>query len=237
MADPILFQSFPLADWPWGGTSGSLCIFDTLQWTDQNGLVHLSNITEDIGEPLQRCPILVNDRQATVQDFYYQPTTLSIEQPTVRRTGLVFDENDELHYKLFSGSVFPVNPSPMTWIEFVRYNVRARCRARMQGRYLDADAVYALFAGIDFITANDLARLPTARGAAQMAVDVGAAASQVVVPCVLVTANSIIKAYSQDAGVSGSLNVPERTEGQDFTVRSSVIGDEGLIGWEVSEPF
>lgn len=233
----ILFRSFPLSDWPWGGASGNLCIFDDLQWTDQNGLVRLSNITQEIGEPLQRCPIIVTDHQAVVQDFYYQPTTLSIERPRVRRTGVIFDENDNLHYELFRGCVFPVNPDPMTWIEFVRYNVRARGRARMQDRYLDADAIYALFTNLHFVTAEDLARLPTARGSAQMIVDVAAGASQVIVPCVLVTEDSVIKPYSQSAGVSASLSVPERTVGQDFTIRSSVLGDEGLVAWEVSEPF
>lgn len=232
MADPILFQSFPLADWPWGGASGSLCIFDTQQWTDQNGMVHLANLQESVAEPLQRCPIVVNGRIPVVQDFYYQPTVLSVDLKNVRRTGVVFDENDDFHYTLFHGWRFYDKPNPMTWTRFTVLN-HDHCRPRMPDRYLDEAQILALLGDMTVISNGDLARLPTAAGTAVM-VD-----GAVVVPSVAVTAQSLIKAWSLADGVSSALRVPRALSnvGADFTVLSSNDLDGGLIAWEIREPF
>lgn len=233
MADnDILFRAWPLSDWPWGGVSGSLCIFDTVQWTDQNGLVRLQNIEQSVAEPLQRCPILVNGRSAVVQDFYYQPTLLAVDRPQSTRTGVIFDADDNYYYVLFNGYVFPELPSPMTWKDFVLYNHSHR-RARMQDRYYDAAQVDAKFLGIQIISEVDLARLVTACGSAAMVNGVA------VVPSVLVTATSLIKAWSLSNGVTGSIRIPFDlvNVGVDFTVMSSNDLDDGLIGWEIREPF
>lgn len=233
----VLFQAFPLADWPWGGDTGNLYIFDTEQYIDQNGVFHLSNVGQSLVDPLQQCPILINGRTAVVQDFYYQPTTLSIDRPNTRRTGVIADQYDDIKYDLFTGALFPELPNPMTSTEFARANWRARCRPRMQDRYLDRDAIEDRIASIETISAQDLARLDSARGTAQLAVDEAAGFSQVVVPCVLITADSLITPWSMDDNVSGALRAPARTIGQDFTIRSNVVGDAGLVGWRVSEPF
>lgn len=234
----VLFQSFPLADWPWGGALGNLYWFDTGQWVDQNGMIHLQNIEESLVDPVQICPILVNGRNAVVQDFYYQPTTLSIDRPNARRTGVLVDQYGDVKYdSLFSGVFFPELPNPMTLAEFIRQNLRGVQRSALQDRYLDAPTIYGLFQDVTTISPADLARLPTARGVAQMAVDLAAGFSQVVVPCALVTANSLIRAWSMDDRVTGALRIAASTVGQDFTVRSNEIGNVGLIGWEVSEPF
>src|SRR5438128_2027966 len=107
MADPILFQAFPLSDWPWGGIAGDLYIFDDQQWTDQNGMPHLGNNAENFGEPVQICPVLVNGRVSVVEDFYYQPTLLSIDRPQARRSGVIVDANGDFKYTLFRGAIFP----------------------------------------------------------------------------------------------------------------------------------
>lgn len=220
MADDIIFQAFPLDDWPWGGASGSLYIFSLAQWTDQNGEVRLYNPALNIGEPRQKCPIEVVDRVATVQEFSYQPTTLAIENPLVLRTGVVYDADDLEHYTLFRNWVFPPLPSPMTWTEFVRYNSRP-LRRRMSDRYYTADEIQHIIA----------TRMIKQNGTAQMVAGVA------VVPATKVTATSLIKPWSTSEGVSGVLRAVARNAGVNFTVISSNAGDEGEIAWEVTEPI
>lgn len=232
MADSHLFQEFPLSDWPWGGDTGNLYIFDDVQWTDQNGVVRLKNIEKDIDGPRQRCPISVDDRTPIVQAFYFQPTVLSIDRSNARRSGVVYDADDNEHYTLFSGAVFSDRPDPMTWSDFTRL-MHSPCRPRMQDRYLTESEIQAKFDGIDFITEADLARLPTTRGTA-VVVD-----GSVIVPSVLVTAVSIIKAWSLSDGVSGTPRAPREhyTVGQDFKIITTNELDNGTVGWEISEPF
>lgn len=232
MADSTLFQSFPLSDWPWGGDTGNLYIFDDIQWTDQNGVVRLANKDKDVNGPRQRCPILVDVRVPVVQAFYFQPTVLSIDRPRATRTGVVYDSDDGEHYTLFQGAVFCNRPDPMTWTDFTAL-IHATCRTRMQDRYLTETVIRALFDGIDFVTAGDLARLPTARGTAVI-VD-----GSVVVPSALVTLTSMINAFSMSAGVSGNLRAERESynAGADFTIISTNELDNGTVGWEITEPF
>lgn len=140
MIDPILFQSFLLDDWPWGGVSGNLYIFNDGPWTDQNGVACLANADRDIAGPRQQCPIVVADRIPTVQAFLYQPTTLSIDRTNARRTGVVYDADDTEHYTLFTGAIFPALPSPMSWREFVRQNTTC-VSPRKQDRYWTVDQI------------------------------------------------------------------------------------------------
>lgn len=220
MVDDIIFQAFELQDWPWGGVSGSLYIFNLAQWTDQNGEVQLANPALDINEPRQKVEIVVDDRTPEVQEFTYQPTTLAIENPFVLRTGVVYDADDNEHYTLFRNCVFPPLPSPMNWREFIRYNSRP-LRQRMSERYYTADQFLRIIAP----------RMISDNGTAEMVAGV------VVVPSAKVTALSLIKPWSQSEGVSGVVRAVARNVGVDFTVISSNNLDEGEIAWEVTEPI
>lgn len=234
-------QAFPIPQaWVWGGDTFWLALFSNLHWTDQQGAIHLrgnQSLEDMINEPAQLCPGTVLGRLATVSDFFIEPTVLSIdESKTARITGLLFDENFNYVAWLFKNWIFPSAPNPFTWTDLTRYNHLRSCRIGMSAM----DVIHSWFNGINFISPADLARLPTARGTATIAVDLGAGLSQVVVPSVKVKeATSIIRAYSLSENVTGSLYCPrsEYDEGVSFTIHSSVIGDDGEVGWEISEPF
>lgn len=220
MADPILFQEFIFHDWPWGGDTGSLLIFDDARWTDENGVARGANPARDLEQPFQRVEVLIEDRIATVGPFIYMPTVNAIDNPFVTRTGVFYDADDSEHYTLFSGATFPAEPNPMNWAEFVRYNSKP-LQPRMQDRYYTADDLWRII-GERMVKQNGIAIM--AEGVA-------------VVPAVFVTASSLIKVWSQSNGVSGVLRVIARDVGETFTVISSNGGDEGEIAWEITEPI
>lgn len=227
----IAFSEFPLADWPWGGESGTLGIFSNVQWTDIAGVVHLSNAVQDASLPQQQVPVVVTGRRAVVQGFVVAPTISSIDVPAAKLSGVLFDDHGIARQVLFLNWYLPTSPNPMTWRAFTLSNHTRR--RRLGDHYGTWAMTLALFNNISFITAEDLARLPTARGSAVM-VD-----GSVVVDSVLVTDNSLIKAWSVSNGVSGNLRVEQESYNvaQDFTVTSTNDLDNGLVGWELTEPF
>lgn len=235
MAEPIHFQAFSVGNWPWGGATGWLGLYSLAQWTDQNDVIHLAGLPDDNAEPLQRCPFTVANGQATVGAFDLEPTVKSIDNRNVLITGVLFDEDDMPRRILFRAWWIPDTPNPMTWRQLTLANHALALPLRDE--YGTWAMTLALFAQLQAALESIGGGLPTARGLADMVVDVVAGASQVVVLSNLVTANSVIKAYSMSEGVSGSLRVVERLVGQSFTIKSSVIGDEGLVAWEIAEPF
>lgn len=240
MADPIRMQAFTIPQaWVWGGDTFTLALFSNLRWTDQHGSIHLrgnQSLQDMITEPAQLCPGTVNGRIATVSDFFIEPTVFSIdESQNTRITGLLFDESFNYVHCLFKNWIIPSAPNPSTWPDWTRYQKLRPSRIGMSAM----DVIHSWFNSINFISAENLARLPTANGTAMLAVDVVAQASQVVVPCAVVGANSIVKAWSMSRNVTGNLiaDPDDYDIGVSFTITSTEVGNEGLVGWEISEPF
>ncbi len=234
MADRLLFSAFPIPyEWPWGGDTFTLALISNMNWTNQNGGVMLRGEfrAQDItGEPAQLCPGTVLNRTATVQDFYVEPTLRSIDAPNdALLSGVLFDHRNRYRATLFSSWAMPDTPIPMTWPDFTRYN-HLRCK---RIGISAMDTIRAWFDSISIIDPGDLAKLPTARGTAIM-VD-----GTILVPSVLVTADSLPVAWSMSPNVTGQLLVDFDTldPGVGFTVSSTNLGDNGLIAWEIRQPF
>jgi len=110
----VTVQTFNLPDWHWGGSTAKLRLYANTNWTDSGGTPHIGGT---IGSPVgfyQEVSLTISGTTVTVPQFITQSTLDSLDFPTVRITGVLFDDQGARRETLFD-NWFINTSTPTTW--------------------------------------------------------------------------------------------------------------------------
>lgn len=166
----ITIQTFTIPDWHYGGSTATLKLTSSNDWTDLAGQAHSQGSPGSQNGFSQDIPCTVSGTDVIVPQFQTTSTTDS-RQPLTLITGVLFDEKRTPRWHLFDDFVIPTT-TPLSWTALQDLNRRSRALPSPASVYLDRTGVLTLveelmqglfhesFTGTGVQTVYTLARTP-----------------------------------------------------------------------------
>lgn len=228
MPNSVTVQSFQLPDISFKGTAATLRRYYTENWTDQDGVLHLSGRPGSLTDSFDEVDCTLVNRTLTVPSFEAVVSLFNGANPYAREIWQLWDRSNKARNIITgdSGWFIPSSPSPTTR-EVLEIANQGQFLLWPPNLYLNEVGVQRLFDAQFSLQFSTSLLIPRQVGTALLV------NGMVTVNSVFTTANAPIILTAQDDLTSGTLHVTNRVEGVSFDVLSDNAGDEGVVAWAI----